>query len=63
MDLDVLLRGAAPPIVAVLLLVSLAGSRMLPLAMAIGLYVAYGLLKGWPALPHELWRDPNGVAW
>jgi hypothetical protein len=63
MDLDVLLRGAAPPIVAVLLLVSLAGSRMLPLAMAIGLYVAYGLLKEWPALPHELWRDPNGVTW
>lgn len=63
MDYDVLLRGTAPPIVAALLLVSLAGSRMLPLAMAIGLYVAHGLLKEWPALPHELWRDPNGVGW
>lgn len=63
MDYDVLIRGAAPPILAALLLVSLAGSRMLPLAMAIGLYVAHGLLKEWPALPHELWSDPNGVAW
>jgi hypothetical protein len=63
MDLDAILRGTAPSIVAALLLVSLAGSRMLSLAMAIGLFVAYGLLKEWPALPHELWRDPNGVTW
>lgn len=63
MDYDVLLRGTAPPIVAALLLVSLAGSRMLPFAMAIGLFVAHGLLKEWPALPQELWSDPNGVAW
>lgn len=63
MDLDVLLRGSAPPIVAGLLFVSLAGARLLPLAMAVGLYVAHGLLKAWPPWPHELWSEPNGVAW
>lgn len=64
MDLDTVLRGALPPIVAVLLFVSFAGVRLLPLAMAIGLYVAYGLLKqAWPSWPHELWSEPNGMEW
>lgn len=63
MDPIVVLKGALPPIVAALLLVSLAGVRLLPLAMAIGLYVAHGLLKGWPSLPHELWTNPNGTEW
>lgn len=63
MDPIVVLKGALPPILAALLFVSLAGVRLLPLAMAIGLYVAHGLLKAWPALPHELWANPNGTEW
>ena len=64
MDPIVVLKGALPPIAAALLLVSLAGARLLPLAMAIGLFVAFGLLKReWPALPHELWAAPNGTQW
>jgi hypothetical protein len=63
MDPIVVLKGALPPILAALLLVSLAGVRLLPLAMAIGLHVAHGLLKGWPSLPHELWTNPNGTEW
>ncbi|MCU0865319.1 MAG: hypothetical protein MUC36_16170 [Planctomycetes bacterium] len=61
--LDVVLKGTLPPLGAALLLVSLAGARLLPLAMAIGLYVAFGLLKGWPELPHVLWWSPNGTQW
>ena len=63
MDPIVVLKGALPPIVAALLLVSLAGVRLLPLAMALGLYVAHVLLKAWPPLPHELWGNPNGTEW
>lgn len=66
MDPIVVLKGAAPPIVAALLFVSLAGARLLPLAMAVGLFVAYGLLKSWndwPTWPHELWAAPNGTQW
>ncbi|MGC6487509.1 MAG: hypothetical protein ACON4Z_07685, partial [Planctomycetota bacterium] len=63
MDPVALLKGALPPILAALLLVSLWGARLLPLAAALGLYVAYGLLKDWPPLPSTLWRDPNGTAW
>ena len=63
MDPIVVLKGALPPIVAALLLVSLAGVRLLPLAMALGLFVAHGLLQAWPALPHELWGNPNGREW
>jgi len=63
MEIEVVLKGALPPILTALLLVSLAGVRLLPLAMALGLYIAHGLLKGWPALPHELWANPNGREW
>lgn len=63
MDPITILKGTLPPILAALLLVSLWGARALPLAMGIGVYVAYGLLKDWPLLPHELWSDPNGTAW
>lgn len=64
MDLDTILRGALPPILAALLLVSLAGARLLPLAVGVGLYVAFGLLKqSWPPLPTELWSEPNGMGW
>jgi len=58
-----LLKGALPPIGAALLLVSLLGGRLLPFAAAAGLYLAYGLLKDWPPLPHELWQKPNGTTW
>ena len=61
--LDVVLKGTLPPLGAALLLVSLAGARLLPLAMAIGLYVAVGLLKAWPELPHVLWWAPDGRQW
>lgn len=64
MDLEVVLRGVLPPIGAALLLVSLGGARLTALAAAIGLFVAYGLLKKtWPELPHVLWHDPNGTGW
>lgn len=66
MDPMLVLKGALPPILAALLLVSLAGVRLLPLAAAIGLFVAYGLLKqwqDWPTWPHELWAAPNGTMW
>ena len=63
MDYEVVLKGVLPPILLALLLVSIAGTRLLPIAMAVGLYVAHGLLKEWPALPHELWLEPNGVGW
>ena len=63
MDPTVVLKGVLPPIGAALLLVTLAGARLLPLAAAAGLLVAYGLLKAWPAPPHVLWSSPNGVEW
>lgn len=64
MDLDVVLKGVLPPIGAALLLVSVGGARWTALAAAIGLYMAFGLLKNeWPALPHELWREPDGRQW
>lgn len=63
MDPEVVLKGVLPPIGAALLLVSLGGARLTALAAAIGLLVAYGLLKAWPALPHELWSEPNGTEW
>ena len=63
MDPTVLLKGALPPIAAALLLISICGRRGLPLAAGIGLYLAYGLLKDWPAAPWSLWHQPNGTAW
>ena len=63
MDLVALLKGALPPVLAALLFVSLWGSRALPLAAGLGLYLAYGLLKDWPPSPLSLWHDPNGAAW
>ena len=63
MDPAALLKGALPPIAAALLLVSWRGGRALPVAAALGLYVAFGLLKDWPAWPHELWAAPNGTSW
>jgi hypothetical protein len=63
MDPQIVLKGAVPPIAAALLLVSLGGARLLAAAAAIGLYVAFGLLKEWPAWPHELWHDPDGRQW
>lgn len=63
MDLEPILHGTLPPILAALLLVSLGGARLLPLAVAAGLFVAYGLLKDWLAWPHELWSSPNGTQW
>ena len=63
MELTEVLKGALPPIVAALLFVTLGGVRLLPLAMAVGLFVAHVLLKGWPDLPHELWEEPHGGTW
>lgn len=58
-----MLQGTLPPIAAALLLVSLGGARLLPLAAGLGLLVAYGLLKRWPDPPTELWFAPNGTEW
>ena len=63
MDLEPILNGLLPPIAAALLLVSLGGARLVPLAAAVGLYVAYVRIKQWPALPTELWSSPNGTEW
>ncbi|MBL8748009.1 MAG: hypothetical protein JNK78_02540 [Planctomycetes bacterium] len=64
MDLEVVLKGVLPSIGAALLLVSLGGARWLPLAVALGLLAASGLLRRqWPEWPHELWTNPNGTAW
>ena len=63
MDLEVALKGVLPSIGAALLLVTLGGSRLTALAAAIGVFVAHGLLKSWPQLPHVLWQQPNGTEW
>ena len=55
-DPIVVLKGTLPPIGAGLLLVSLGGARLTAAAAAVGTYVAFGLLKEWPALPHEIGR-------
>ncbi len=62
-DPIVVLKGSLPPVGAALLLVSFGGSRLVPLAMGLGAYVAFGLLKEWPAWPHQLWSAPDGRQW
>jgi hypothetical protein len=57
------LKGAAPPIVAALLFVGAAGARWLALAVAVGTFVAFWLLKERPEWPHELWVAPDGRQW
>lgn len=70
MDPEFVLKGVLPPVLLALLLVSVAGVRLLPLAVGAGLIIAYARLKAplgkmflWPALPHELWTAPNGTEW
>lgn len=63
MDPSVILKGVLPAIGTALLLVSFGGARLLSLAAAVGAFVAYVLLKDWPAWPHELWAAPNGTEW
>lgn len=46
-----------------LLLAALFGGRIVPLAAAAGMYLTYGLVRGWPAWPHELWTSPNATEW
>lgn len=55
-------NAVLPAIAAAVLLVSLAGVRLLPLAAALGLFAAYVWLKKWPALPTD-WNAPNGIEW
>jgi len=57
------MKGALPPIGAALLLVGWRGARLTALATAVGLYVAFWLLKELPEWPHELWRSPDGRQW
>ena len=63
MDPVAILNGVLPPIGIALLLVSFGGARLLSIAAAAGVFVAYALLKAWPAWPHELWAAPNGTEW
>lgn len=63
MELEVVLKGALPPILAALLLVSLGGARWLAVAAALGLWVAFALLKSVPDSPVALWSSPNGTQW
>jgi hypothetical protein len=62
-DPVVILKGVLPAIGLALLLVSFGGARLLSVAAAVGPFVAYALLKDWPAWPHELWAAPNGTEW
>jgi hypothetical protein len=62
-DPIIVLKGALPPIAAALLLVGTLGARLHGLALAIGVFVAYWLLKALPAWPHELWAQPDGRQW
>lgn len=63
MDPAVILKGVLPAIGLAVLLVSFGGVRLLSLAAAAGAFVAYALLKAWPAWPYELWAAPNGTEW
>ena len=62
-DPVVVMKGALPPIAAALLLVGTLGARLTAAAMAVGLFVAFWLLKERPAWPHELWVAPDGRQW
>ncbi|MFN6196662.1 MAG: hypothetical protein ACK5BN_22900 [Planctomycetota bacterium] len=62
-DPIVVLTGTLPPIAAALLLVGALGSRLHGLALAVGVFVAFWLLKAQPAWPHELWAQPDGRQW
>ena len=60
-DPVLVLKGTLPPVAAALLLVGIAGARWLPLAMALGLAVAFALLrKELPVLPLWLLSAPDG---
>lgn len=62
-DVAFVLKGILPPIAAALLLVGLGGARWLPLAVALGVHVAFGWIFRWPRWPHELWLEPDGRDW
>lgn len=62
-DPEVVLKGALPPIGAALLLAGCFGARLTALAMGVGVYVAFWLLKERPEWPHELWYAPDGRQW
>lgn len=62
-DPVVVMKGTLPPIAAALVFVGLFGARWLPAAVAVGLYVVFGLLKQWPLWPHQLWASPIGTQW
>ncbi len=63
MDLVEVLRGVLPPAAIALLLVGVGGARVTSLAVAVAVHVAHGVLKAWPAWPHELVRAPVGSQW
>jgi hypothetical protein len=55
----VILKGLLPAVAASLLLVGVFGQRCIGLAMGVGVFTAYALLKQFPPLPHELWSGNN----
>lgn len=60
-ELLVAAQGVAPPVVAAFVLAGGLGRRWTSLAIALGLLVAYVLLKEWPALPGSAGID--GTQW
>jgi hypothetical protein len=59
------LQGILPPIAVALLLVGVFGARLAALALGIGTFVAFGLVKrDWPEWPWLLWSGNNdGMQW
>jgi len=62
--LRAVLFGVLPGVAGGLLLVGVLGRRWLGLAMAIGVFMAYALLKSVPPWPKDLYEgDNNGLQW
>lgn len=56
-------KGVVPALLAAWLGVRMFGVRAVAVVTAVGVFVGYGLLKRWPALPHELWSSPDATQW
>ena len=64
--LQALVYGVLPAIAAGLLLVGIGGRRLLSLALAVAVFVAFGLRKEWPQWPWAMFprgAGMLGLAW